>query len=467
MVLYTLARVVANLASVHLIAEGAERNFFVTPALICDGLVRPLAGGCGMLILYCRFERLSQPSLCFWTRGALYCLSSCHCDVAVFLWGGAITAPMAAFSIFAWGGCCHAIQMQMSNLKLHVLGLKQTARLCQALTGIMVCAWVFVFVTVYSDNIIWAPRWRMRNSAILIAVACTVMGLLVQFLGLCFAAGRALSFGWHDSGVGRAASFLYVNAMLLLLGPFMSIYATNWLLEFAGMTLMTVDICFQVVNVLLLSGLVGPQQWQNPMAAFQKLATLQGFGLAAKRIAVSGHVNENARDCIVSFPGKYSQEALSLACVFLTDRASGLGAHCDNPDEPGECWCRAIYGHLPASTYISVVDMRPAMQNSQAPIELEFKRADAVAMGQRLATCFGNNASIVNVQTSLPRTQCRLHQQVPLCQSVAQFTITYRSHHMCARGGCSPSSSDPELQDFKLGTVYICYMPGGYGYATM
>ncbi|CAE7289998.1 HERC6, partial [Symbiodinium sp. KB8] len=120
------------------------------------------------------------------------------------------------------------------------------------------------------------------------------------------------------------------------------------------------------------------------MAAFQKLATLQGFGLAAKRIAVSGHVNENARDCIVSFPGKYSQEALSLACVFLTDRASGLGAHCDNPDEPGECWCRAIYGHLPASTYISVVDMRPAMQNSQAPIELEFKRADAVAMGQRL-----------------------------------------------------------------------------------
>ncbi|CAE7862932.1 HERC6, partial [Symbiodinium necroappetens] len=222
------------------------------------------------------------------------------------------------------------------------------------------------------------------------------MGLLVQFLGLCFAAGRALSFGWHDSGVGRAASFLYVNAMLLLLGPFMSIYATNWLLEFAGMTLMTVDICFQVLNVLLLSGLVGPQQWQNPMAAFQKLATLQGFGLAAKRIAFSGHVNENARDCIVSFPGKYSeewdqavsavksQEALSLACVFLTDRASGLGAHCDNPDEPGECWCRAIYGHLPASTYISVVDMRPAMQNSQAPIELEFKRADAVAMGQRL-----------------------------------------------------------------------------------
>ena len=80
------------------------------------------------------------------------------------------------------------------------------------------------------------------------------------------------------------------------------------------------------------------------------------------------------------------EEAFSLACVFLTDSASGLGVHCDNPDDPGECWCRAIYGHLPASTYISVVDMRPEMQESQAKIDLKFKLADAEAMGQYLAT---------------------------------------------------------------------------------
>ena len=59
---------------------------------------------------------------------------------------------------------------------------------------------------------------------------------------------------------------------------------------------------------------------------------MTGFdGLACKRIAFNGHINDAAQDCVVSFPGHYSdlwdhavqaakvQDRFSLACVFLTD----------------------------------------------------------------------------------------------------------------------------------------------------
>ena len=52
------------------------------------------------------------------------------------------------------------------------------------------------------------------------------------------------------------------------------------------------------------------------------------------------------------------EQTCSLACVFLTDHDSGLGRHTENPDTPGQCWCRMIYGQLPAETYLSVVDMK-------------------------------------------------------------------------------------------------------------
>ena len=328
-----------------------------------------------------------------------------------------------ALTMISWEALCNGMHMHMTNLKLHVLGLQRTAQVCRALTGIMVCGLALFFAidlvhfgfgevegdhsymapaNVLCDNPSWIIFW-------VIGVASTVLVSLLQFLGLCFAAGRAMGFGWHNADIRHATYLLYVNSMLQPLGPIISMWAVLGYLSFreadlalseSDLSRLTLDICFQVLSVLLLSGLVGPQQWQDPMSAFQQLATLQGFGLVAKRVAFSGHVNENAQDCIVSFPGKYSeqwdqavsaaktQEVFSLACVFLTDRASGLGVHCDNPDDPGECWCRAIYGHLPASTFISVIDMRPEMQNSQAPIDLDFKRADAVAMGQRLATWF-------------------------------------------------------------------------------
>ena len=69
-----------------------------------------------------------------------------------------------------------------------------------------------------------------------------------------------------------------------------------------------------------------------------------------------GEIKEGARDCYVSFPGKFLSgwDALinpnaihkqSVACVFLCDSEDGLGKHAVNPeDESGGCYCRTIYG---------------------------------------------------------------------------------------------------------------------------
>ena len=70
--------------------------------------------------------------------------------------------------------------------------------------------------------------------------------------------------------------------------------------------------------------------------------------------------------------------ACSLACVFLTDQQSGLGVHKENPENPSECWCRSLYGRVPAAAYVSIVEDPETMTED----DLQFKEADAKAMGQ-------------------------------------------------------------------------------------
>ena len=380
-----------------------------TWAMICDGLVRPAVTGVGVFIVFHRTDRLLETSqLHVKTRVILYCLAAPHLDIFSMTFCQRFISSKYTLNVYMFEAICNLLQMQLTNLKLHMLGFQRLARTCNTLTRICAAGWIFWFVGACGYLI--TPHlvcgFVLYVSLLLVTVCLTLL-LLLQFLGLCVAAGKALSVGWHDADIRNVAGLLYLNSILQLLGPVMSVRGAKGFLQFHDsmdaddLIFLTLDVCLQVLNGLLLSGLVGPQQWQDPMAALQQLANYQGFsGLTSKRIAFAGRVNENSRDCIVSFPGKYSeewdqavsvaktQEAFSLACVFLTDRASGLGVHCDNPHAVGECWCRAIYGHLPASTYISVVDMRPEMQASQAPIDLEFKRADAQAMGQRLATLF-------------------------------------------------------------------------------
>ena len=230
-------------------------------------------------------------------------------------------------TVIIWEGLCNALQMHMTNVKIHALGLQQIARVCKALTGAMACFWVLLFATLCAVLVAPPSSFTIRadyasQAALMLAAASSMLVIVGQLLGLCFAAGRALHAGWQDADIRHTACLLYVNSMLQLLGPMMSVRGVHGFTCFYSaescddLTLLTLDISFQVLNVLLLSGLVGPQRWQDPMAAFQKLANLQGFGLASKRIAFSGHVNDNASDCIVSFPGKYSvqwDQAVSVA----------------------------------------------------------------------------------------------------------------------------------------------------------
>eukprot|EP00438_Fugacium_kawagutii_P009200 Skav234292 [mRNA] locus=scaffold2271:171722:172618:+ [translate_table: standard] len=142
--------------------------------------------------------------------------------------------------------------------------------------------------------------------------------------------------------------------------------------------------------------MIGPAKWSKPMDLFSTLGERHGLGLAAKRIAFPGKINLSAGECIVSCPGKYSEEwdravavaseeeACSLACVFLTDATSGHGRHVNNPESPnGDCYCKALYGSVPLEAYVSEVDLT----NPDCPIDQEqlaFRKADAKAMGQML-----------------------------------------------------------------------------------
>ena len=68
----------------------------------------------------------------------------------------------------------------------------------------------------------------------------------------------------------------------------------------------------------------------------------------------------------------------SLACVFLTDKQSGLGDHVEDPEGCGSCFCQALYGNVDPAAYLSAVEEDLTEQ------KLLFQKSDAEAMGQVL-----------------------------------------------------------------------------------
>ena len=218
----------------------------------------------------------------------------------------------------------------------------------------------------------------------------------LQSIGMwCTAFKAARSFDWELRGEMR---FLCASAFCTMAGtPFTACILVYFIqLYIAGGPLLqwmlTLDLSLQILNSLLLSGMIGPEKWRKPLDMFKELGL--NDCLTANRIAFPGKINLSADDCIVSFPGIYSQEwdtavavateqqTCSLACVFLTDVASGLGQHVGNPDSPGNCYCKALYGSVPVETYLSELDLSNEDAIDQG--QLAFKRADAKAMGQLL-----------------------------------------------------------------------------------
>ncbi|CAE7945374.1 unnamed protein product [Symbiodinium sp. KB8] len=409
LVFYTFARITMNLPFTErkvwdriqteegmiYYQESSEKR--VDFNVVCDAVCRPLVTGFGLYMFVHRLDRFSWSNqlqlLSFIT---MCCLALPLCDESVepllrYFFRERYDEPGLALML-CWEVLCNVLQVYMTILKLGALGWHRTARCCCVLTTLGVCllaAMVLVFLLDrYQLDIMWRPWF-----------CCCFTVLAIQCWALCCAASRAMEQARGNDSIWWTACLLYANACLVPLGPALS-FVGLWAFAFfthdgleVPLTLLTLDVTFQLFNALLLSGMVGTISMN--LEDLQRLAELAGFGLASARVAFPGHISQSATDCVVSFPGKYSdlwdtavssvtqQDTFSLACVFLTDAASGLGRHADNPDTPGSCWCRQIYGPLPAATYLSVVQIS-ADESQNHNQTLAFKRADAEAMGQRL-----------------------------------------------------------------------------------
>ena len=404
LVIYTLARILANL--------------FVTDFV--NAVFRPVITGLG---IYCFISPWSQYSsklrLHVLSWRAILCLAAFPFDESIVVccwwqlkllgrWGLIFT-----FSFLFWEIACNVLQVCMTSLKIRALGWHRAARCCDILV-ILGCGSV-ALVTICTISImlkLLPPGHFLLLAAMLVALGCNFATIFLQSVSLLTASCKAATQAYRrsDAAMLWTAVCLVVNAILVVAGPAVSgwAYNTNWDLDntnwdldgkqdATGLPWLTTDISFQVLNALLLSGMIGTQHFD--LKEFRRLAEVSGFGLASNRIAFPGKINPAAKDCIVSFPGKYSAEwdaavqaameetsTCSLACVFLTDTASGLGQHAKMPDKPEECWCHVIYGYHPASAYLSVVDVKDLelKQGETEATVLAFKEKDAKAMGQCL-----------------------------------------------------------------------------------
>ena len=373
---YTLARVVAN---VYVVPAQVEQRRFQRRSPGADEMIvrtfdavaRPLITGLGVYCFLCNKSRFSEKlRLHVWSRRTIFCLACCATDQSAmhyFLYGR--YADIARMSCYIWQTVCNALQVYMTIFKLKALGWGLTARSCQVL--------LVISFSCLAPPCFHTMIFHTRSLPVLPVVASVftfVLILLAQSLALCSAATRALLRGGSDEAIRCSAYCLFLNGVLAIVGPTLSLWSWMAMVHddgfFLAVWVVSIDVGLQVLATLLLSGMIGPKGWDRPMEAFRRLGHLSGFGLAASRINFPGKINARATQCIVSFPGMYSTqwdnavanvqqfEDCSLACVFFTDKASGLGQHSDNPDTPGQCWCRMIYPELPAETYLSVVDLK-------------------------------------------------------------------------------------------------------------
>ena len=430
------------------LAEMAERQASQSPdeslysayafdfTCLVDFLVRPLISALGVYVLLRRADRFAaQSQLHVWSyRSVLWLfLASVLLDASIseaLNWYslGATGVGWSPFQLilFAIATCVSTLlQMLIGNMKLLCLAWKRLAAFIK-LFGAVLCIAVIGFGVqclrsaicnsgYYRETVSKVPGINRLDKACSYlytfsgdtsempyywwAVASISMGCMVgplQSFGMWCTAIKAAR--GMDDELRWEIRFLYASAFCTMTGTPFTASILLYLIQLWNpnqfvQLMLTLDLSLQILNSLILGGMIGPEKWRKPLDMFKELE-LNG-GLAANRIAFPGKINLSADDCIVSFPGIYSQEwdtavavaseqqTCSLACVFLTNVASGLGQHVGNRDSPGNCYCKALYGSVPLEAYLSEVDL----SNSEVAIDqqqLAFKRADAKAMGQLL-----------------------------------------------------------------------------------
>ena len=287
-----------------------------------------------------------------------------------------------------------------------------------------------VFVVSYRAWFSWSGLCFLASFAVILLQSLTIFRRACQKAAQARRRSSAAMF-W-------IACSLFINAVLVFVGPILSFVAASSFgrcIDGGQCCVVNFNICFQVSSALFVSGMSG-EGWldsKDDLQEFKMLAEMSGLA-STKRIVFPGKINHDARDCIVSFPGKYpelwnqaaqamekTEFSFSLACYFLTDRASGLGEHVGVPHLKGGCWCHTIYGKMLPSAYLSVVDLNELKPGDNEQELLRFKLEDAETMGQHLI---------------IKRNQSELEWQQEVSQALVHAEELCKENRFRAPWGC-------------------------------
>ena len=353
---YTFARIAGGLPFMHERVHGCTGSFgpcyeeAVNVGNVCEAILRPLVTGFGLYVFIHRMDRFSvNNSLHKWSLITLCCLALPVCDGSMehVLLLIDNQYDLTGLVMIFWEVLCNVLQVYMTILKLRALGWHRTAWCCSLLSAIGVCSLCLGLVAIVFETPENVTDYDLYLQNLCLGCCFAVVG--IQCWSLCRAASRAMVQARGDEAVWWTACLLYANACLVPLGPALSFVGLFAFLQFLQAfplprTIVTVDLSFQVFNVIVLSGMVG----STPMnlETLQKLAELSGFGLASARVAFPGHISRGAADCVVSFPGKYSNlwdkssfKRCSQGRIFtslcILDRCCvWFGPACEQPRDP-------------------------------------------------------------------------------------------------------------------------------------
>ncbi|CAJ1454779.1 unnamed protein product [Effrenium voratum] len=406
-VFIALARVIVNMAVILTPRPGRSvfyGDHWPIVLQMTDGFLRPVLGGLSLLLFFYRFNWRSWLQRSSLAGCCLTAFISLGLEFGAFVMNEELARQEFDFDSGELVGSLWSTRIGLAlvtGVKLLALGWPKTA----FIGGITYLIWMG---SQYNDD----DETRTASPAfvwgVLVAVTAANAG------ALCYEAeskqqmlrdkeARRLN---REAGAKKEKELkddqfmrhVARNVFFLRLGAGLTVWDAGYLplvkvfghqLGLVPAFLLTFDNLFVFLSLLVLGGIVGRRGTLDPeevLAELEHMARTNG-----QRIAFPGRVNSHSRHCIVSFPGRYAEEwdaavrkvelqrgACSLACVFLTDETSGLGGHEQNPEHPGDCWCRALYGRVNAAAYISIVEDPSSMTED----ELRFKEMDAKAMGQ-------------------------------------------------------------------------------------
>ena len=289
---YTLVRVAANIW-----ASG----------FTFDGLARPLVTGLGAYwFLNNENHDWDKSRMQVWAWRLILLLAFPGCDQSVVACLRSVVDVVKLMSL--WEILCLITQMHVTSLKLQALGWRLSSSCLSR--SLPVGFGISAAATLRADD--FAHRF------------CLVLFLVVLLWQCCCllcVAGRACMMSPRDKNIRGAASALLVSSLLIVAGPALSFVAISSLSQSENLGRITPlkfeltifgSKIFQVLSALVLSGMLVKHTRENAERAFATLADLYGFSLTSTSspITFRGGIDEDASDCIVSFPGRYGMKRL-------------------------------------------------------------------------------------------------------------------------------------------------------------